>query len=127
MSNDVLVYGEKAYAALNEGFTTGEWGAFFDLLADEVDCILPAPESGHFKGGEGREKMVQFFGQFAKGAAEFEEGGLVGMTVAEDRVVVEDWARGKVFNEPYAARHCLHIMISDSKIVGFHEYNRPLD
>jgi ketosteroid isomerase-like protein len=127
MASNVLEQAEKAYAALYDGFRTADWSGLFDLLADDVDCILPAPETGHFTGIEGREKMVAFFSQFGGDISRITESELIGKTVADDRVVFEDWARGMFFNEPYAARHCFHIMVRGEKVVGFHEYNRPLD
>ncbi|MDG4840160.1 nuclear transport factor 2 family protein [Micromonospora sp. WMMD967] len=127
MSDDVRVIADKAYDALIEGFQTGSWEGFFDLFDDEVDVILPAPQTGHFTGTEGREKLVGFFGVFAPGASRFDQVEVISKTVAEDRVVVEDWARGVFFGEPYAARHCIHLMVRNGKVVGFHEYNRPLD
>jgi ketosteroid isomerase-like protein len=128
MANDVVETAEKAYEALLEGFRSAEWKGFFDLLGAEVDCILPAPHPGqHYTGTEGREKMVEFFSQFTAGVTRFDQTEIIGRTVAEDRVVFEDWARGEVFNEPYAARHCIHFMVRDRKVTGFHEYNRPLD
>jgi ketosteroid isomerase-like protein len=126
-TNDVLVHAEKAYNALLAGFRTGEWKGFFDLLSDEVDCILPAPEPGHYKGAEGRKKMIDFFGRLRGDLTRIAETEIVAKTVAEDRVVFEDWARGTFFNKPYAARHCIHIMIRNGKVVGSHEYNSPLD
>ncbi len=127
MSDDVWVIGDKAYDALIQGFQTGSWEGFFDLFDDEVDVILPAPQTGHFTGVEGREKLVGFFSVFTPGASRFDKVEVISRTVAEDRVVFEDWARGVFFNEPYAARHCIHVMVRNGKVVGFHEYNRPLD
>ncbi|MEH1164010.1 hypothetical protein V6V47_01335 [Micromonospora sp. CPCC 205539] len=127
MNDDVRVVAEEAYDALIQGFQTGTWKGLFDLLGAEVDVILPAPQAGHFTGSEGREKLIGFFSLFTPGTSRFDQLEVIHKSVAEDRVVFEDWARGTVFNEPYAARHCIHIMVRDAKVVGFHEYNRPLD
>ncbi|SIN14581.1 nuclear transport factor 2 family protein [Micromonospora cremea] len=127
MNDDVRVIGDQAYDALIQGFQTGSWKSFFDLFGAEVDLILPAPQTGHFTGPEGREKLVAFFSAFTPGTSRFDRVEVIHKTVAEDRVVIEDWARGVAFNEPYAARHCIHIMVRDGKAVGFHEYNRSLD
>jgi ketosteroid isomerase-like protein len=127
VTGDVLACADKAYDALMEGFRTAEWRGLFDLLADEVDCILPAPQAGHFTGVRGREEFIAFFSQLGGDITQIAETEVIAKTVAGDRVIFEDWARGTFFNQPYAARHCIHFMIHDGKVTGFHEYNRPLD
>jgi hypothetical protein len=126
MSDDVEAIGQKAYDALNHGFETGEWDGYFELFGPEVDAILPAPATGRFTGTEGRAKLVEFFSQFVRGAAQLGEVEDIGKTVAADRVIFEDRAKGTVGGEPYEALHCLHFIIRDGKVVGFHEYNRPV-
>ena len=126
MSDDVQAVAEKAYAALTQSFETGEWDTFFELFGPEVDAILPAPASGRFTGVEGRAKLVEFFSQFTGGAAHFDEVELIGKTVGADRVVFEDRGKGSAFGEPYEALHCIHMIVRDGMVVGFHEYNRPV-
>ncbi|NMO55263.1 SnoaL-like domain-containing protein [Actinoplanes sp. TBRC 11911] len=123
--SDVREIAQKTYDALNESFGSGVWDGFFDLFGPEVDVIVPAPGSGRFTGTEGRAKLVEFFSMFKPGMARFDEVEEVGVTVGEDRVVFENWARGEVNGQPYEARHCIHVMVRDGKAVGFHEYNRP--
>lgn len=126
MSDDVDVVGQKAYDALIQGFQSGHWEGFFEFFGPEVDALLPSPATGRFSGAEGRAKLVEFFSQFVRGAAQLGEVEDIGKTVAADRVIFEDRAKGTVGGEPYEALHCLHFIIRDGKVVGFHEYNRPV-
>lgn len=126
MSDDVQAVAQKAYDTLTQSFQSGLWEGFFELIGPEVDAILPAPASGRFTGTEGRAKLVEFFSQFGPGMARFDEVELIGKTVGEDRVVFEDRAKGEAFGEPYEALHCIHIIVRDGSVVGFHEYNRPV-
>lgn len=126
MSESVEAVARKAYEALTQGFDTGEWNGFFELFGPEADVILPAPATGRFTGTEGRAKAVEFFSQFTAGAAQLGEVEIIGQTVAADRVIFEDRAKGTVGGEPYEALHCIHIIVKDGKVAGFHEYNRPV-
>lgn len=126
MSDDVVVAAMRAYDRLFESFSTGQWEGFFALFGPEVDVILPTPASGHFRGTEGRAKLVETFSQYTEGSARFDKVELIGRTVGEDRVVFEDRGKGVVFGEPYEALHCIHFIIDDGMVVGFHEYSRPV-
>lgn len=126
VSENAEAVARKAYDALNQGFASGKWDDFFDLFGAEADVILPAPNTGRFTGTEGKAKAVEFFGQFAAGVAQFGEVEIIGQTVAADRMIFEDRAKGTVGGEPYEALHCIHIIVKDGKVTGFHEYNRPV-
>jgi ketosteroid isomerase-like protein len=126
VSESVEAIARKAYDALTQGFHSGQWDGFFDLFGPEVDVILPAPATGRFTGAEGRAKTVEFFSQFTAGAAQLGEIEIIGQTVAADRVIFEDRSKGTVGGEPYEALHCIHIIVKDGKVAGFHEYNRPV-
>ena len=127
MSEQVEAVAQKAYDTLTVSLQSGEWAEFFDLFGPEVDVILPAPvSSGRFTGTEGRAQLVETFSRFTPGLVRFDTVELIGKTVGADRVVFEDRATGEAFGEPYDARHCLHFIVRDGKVVGFHEYNRPV-
>ncbi|NMO51797.1 hypothetical protein HH310_11405 [Actinoplanes sp. TBRC 11911] len=126
MSESVEAVARKAYEALTQSFETGQWDGFFELFGPEADVILPAPATGRFTGAEGRAKAVEFFSNFTAGVAQLGEVEIIGQTVAADRMIFEDRAKGTVGGEPYEAYHCIHIIVQDGKVAGFHEYNRPV-
>jgi hypothetical protein len=126
MSDDVDVVGQKAYDALIQGFKSGQWERFFEFFGPEVDALLPSPATGRFTGAEGRTKLVEFFSQFTLGVARFDEIEIIGKTVGADRVVFEDRSKGVILGDPYEALHCIHIIVRDGRVVGFHEFNRPV-
>jgi ketosteroid isomerase-like protein len=123
VESSVAAYAEKAYQHLCEGLATGQWQPFFDLLADEVDLIWPFPPvAGHYTGVEGRKTIAEIFSQLGGEGNRITDVTVYGKTVSTDRVVFEDHSRGEFFGRPYEGRHCIHLIMRDAQVVGFHEY-----
>ena len=51
--------------------------------------------------------------------------GFFGLFGPEVDVILPAPQSGEVFGEPYEAPHCIHIVVRDGIVVGFHEDNRP--
>jgi ketosteroid isomerase-like protein len=124
--SSVAKVAEEAFAQLTEGLMKGKWEAFFNLFADEVDLILPyPPSSGHYTGAEGREKLIAFFKPLGVEGNRVTEVVSSVKIFAKDRVIFEDHSRGELGGQPFEGFDCIHIVVADGKVVGFHEYFAP--
>jgi ketosteroid isomerase-like protein len=119
---------EQAYRHLCDGLATGQWKPFFACLADEVDVIWPyPPAAGHYTGADGRSKIMEFFSALGGEGNRITEVTVTvtGKSVSTDRIVFEDVSKGEFFGQPYQGRHCIHLVMSAGKIIGFLEYTAP--
>jgi ketosteroid isomerase-like protein len=113
---------DLAYARFSRGFTDGDWDAFFELVADEVDFAWPtAPGAGRFTGADGRREMEKRFRTFG-GDRRMTDINVTARNVSGDTVFYEDDSRGVMAGVPYHGRHCIIFTVRDGLVVGYREY-----
>jgi ketosteroid isomerase-like protein len=128
MSESTLKVAKHAFAAFTEGWTTGNFQPFLEMLTDEFTFWYPYGKyHGKFSGREGKAKMI------AKCRDHHEAGDRLCLspphhiTSSITTVIFEFECEGVISGEPYRGRIAIALDISNDKISGFREYFGDVD
>ena len=122
MAQSVLETGKRAFAAFAEGWLTGNFQTYIDMLAAEVEFWYPAgSHHGQFSGAAGRAEMI------AKCNDHTAAGDRLTFTptyvTANDTIVVIEFSASGVFqNQPYQGWNAIALGVTGNQISAFREY-----
>ena len=113
----------KAFDLFAQGWATGDFDAYIELLADEMDFWFPTgAHRGKFSGAAGRQEMI------AKCRDHTNAGDRLTLhppqyALADDSSVMFEFeAEGLYAGEPYKGYNAIALEIEKGKVVGFREY-----
>lgn len=123
MTNSTLETARKAFDLFAQGWSSGDFDPYINLLADEMSFWFPmGTHRGKFSGTAGREQMI----------AKCRDHEVAGdrLTLHEpdyvltggNSVLFEFIAEGNYAGQAYRGHNAIAFEVSDRKVIGFREY-----
>lgn len=118
----------QAFDCFAQGWKTGDFQPFLDMLAEEVTFWYPYGQyRGKFSGQEGKAKLVAKCLEHSEAGDRLVFQSPHHMTQSDTTVMFEFECEGTIENEPYQGRIAIALDIHDNKISGFREYFGDVD
>jgi ketosteroid isomerase-like protein len=119
-SVDTLTVAQQAFTHFEQGLTTGDWQAFFEMLTDDFSFWFPV---GKFLGlNVGKARAIEFFNYVSEVYNEGLTLTLDRVTSNETTVVFEFRDEGLMWGKPYKNRVAVSFDVRGDKICGYREY-----
>lgn len=113
----------KAFDLFAQGWTTGDFSLYIELLADDMMFWFPmGAHRGKFSGAEGRSQMIAKCQdhEVAGDRLTFSEPQYI--LSGESSIMFEFEAEGLYAGNPYKGHNAIAFEVKDGKVTGFREY-----
>lgn len=121
MSRDPVAVAEDALRLLEQGFETGDFAAYLELLTDDFTFWVPAgPMRGMHIGRDAAARNYAFVSAAPGTRIQFSPPFSV--TRNDSTVVFELEDEGTILGRPFQNRIALAFEVRDGRISGFREY-----
>jgi ketosteroid isomerase-like protein len=128
MSESTLKIAQYAFAAFVQGWATGNFQPFLEMLTDEFTFWYPyGKHRGKFSGQAGKAQMIAKCHDHAQAGDRLAFRPPHHITHSDTTVMFEFECEGVIDKEPYQGRIAIALDVSDERISGFREYFGDVD
>lgn len=128
MSESILNIAQQAFAVFVQGWTTGDFQAFLEMLTDEFTFWYPyGNHRGKFTGQAGKAQMITKCHEHSKAGDRLMFNPPHHITSSDTTVMFEFECEGVINQEPYQGRIAIALEVTNEKISGFREYFGDVD
>ncbi len=122
-SDATITVARKAYDLFAQGWTTGDFTPYIELLADEMIFWFPTgTHRGKFEGIEGRQQMIAKCRDHEVAGDRLTFSEPYHVLTDGDSVMFEFASEGLYAGKPYEGHNAIAFMIRDGEVIGFREY-----
>ncbi|OUL35773.1 nuclear transport factor 2 family protein [Nostoc sp. 106C] len=128
MSKSTLNIAHQAFEAFTQGWTTGDFQPFLELLTDEFTFWYPYGKyRGKFTGQAGKAQMIAKCHEHSEAGDRLTFSSPHHITSSNTTVMFEFECEGVIDKQPYEGRIAIALEVSNGKISGFREYFGDVD
>lgn len=128
MSESTLKIAQPAFDAFAQGWATGNFQPFLEMLTDEFTFWYPYGNyRGKFTGRAGKAQMIAKCHEHTQAGDRLTFSPPHHITSSDTTVMFEFECEGMIDKEPYRGRIAIALEVSDGRISGFREYFGDVD
>ena len=128
MSESILNIAQQAFAVFVQGWITGDFQPFLEMLTDEFTFWYPyGNHRGKFTGQAGKAQMITKCHEHSKAGDHLTFSLPHHITSSDTTVMFEFECEGVINQESYQGRIVIALEVTNEKISGFREYFGDVD